>query len=323
MVGRRPRRDRARRVLGRGLDAVVAAGVTRLGSLASRAALSESRFVPELANAIGALEQPLILILDDFHELRAARVSEQLDRLLRHPPEQLALVIASRADPRLSLHRLRLEGSVAEIRSADLAFTAEEAESMFAAVGVGLTATQVRALQSRTEGWAAGLRLAALSLGPGDDADGLIATFSGDERSVADYLVEEVLQRQPDAIRDFMLQTSVVDLLTPELADALTGHSDGARILEMLERSNAFVSRLGVNGAWYRYHVMFRELLRSQLRHRAPEVRSAAPRRGPLVCAGLAQRGGHPARDRGRRLRAGGRRPVGGVDGAAGSRRSE
>ena len=254
------------------IDAVVAAGETRLGSLASRAALSESRFLPEFANAVGELERPLTLILDDFHELRAPRVSEQLDRLLRHPPEQLALVIASRADPRLSLHRLRLEGRVAEIRSADLAFTAEEADSMFAAAGLGLTATQVRALQWRTEGWAAGLRLAALSLGSGDDADHLIATFNGDERSVADYLVEEVLQRQPDAIRDFMLRTSVVDLMTPELADALTGHADGGRILETLERSNAFVSRVGANGAWHRYHVMFRELLRSQLRHRMPDA---------------------------------------------------
>ena len=260
------------------IDAVVAAGETRLGSLASRAALSGSRFLPEFANAVGALERPLTLILDDFHELRAPRVSEQLDRLLRHPPEQLALVIASRADPRLSLHRLRLEGRMTEIRSTDLAFTTEEAESMFAAAGVGLTATQVRALRSRTEGWAAGLRLAALSLGNGDDADHLIATFNGDERSVADYLVEEVLQRQPGEIRDFMLRTSVVDLLTPELADALTGHADGGRILETLERSNAFVSRLGAHGDWYRYHVMFRELLRSQLRHRAPDAFAAQHR---------------------------------------------
>jgi LuxR family transcriptional regulator, maltose regulon positive regulatory protein len=260
------------------IDAVVAAGEARLGSLASRAALSESRFLPEFANAVGGLERPLTLILDDFHELRAPRVSEQLDRLLRHPPEQLAVVIASRADPRLSLHRLRLEGRVAEIRSADLAFTAEEAQSMFVAAGLGLTTIQVQALHSRTEGWAAGLRLAALSLGSGDDADLLIATFNGDERSVADYLVEEVLQHQPDEIRDFMLRTSVVDLMTAELADALTGHADGGRILETLERSNAFVSMVGANGAWHRYHVMFRELLRSQLRHRMPDAFAAQHR---------------------------------------------
>jgi LuxR family transcriptional regulator, maltose regulon positive regulatory protein len=261
------------------IEAVAAAGGTGVGPLASGAALSEARFLAEFANAITALERPLTLILDDFHELRAPRVSEQLDRLLRRPPERLALVIASRSDPRLSLQRLRLEGHVTEIRAADLAFTAEEAQAMFAAAGLRLTATQVGALQSRTEGWAAGLRLAALSLGSGQDADELIATFSGDERSVADYLVEGVRQHQPEEIRDFMLKTSVVDLLTPELADALTGHSDGAPILELLERSNAFVSPVGPNGAWYRYHGMFGALLRTQLRHHSPDGFAAAHRR--------------------------------------------
>jgi LuxR family maltose regulon positive regulatory protein len=254
------------------IDALGAAGETGLEFLAPQVALSEDEFLPALANAVSTLPAPLVLILDDFHELRSTEVSEQLDTLLRHAPEKLRLVIGSRADPQLSLHRLHLEGRMAELRCADLAFTTSEAATMFTIAGLELTAGQVSALCERTEGWAAGLRLAALSLQSSDDVDGLIATFAGDERSVADYLVEEVLQRQPDEIRDFMLRTSVVDVLSPELADALTRRSDGARILEALERSNAFVSRVGVRGTWYRYHTMFGELLRSQLRHRMPEA---------------------------------------------------
>ncbi len=237
-----------------------------------RSRLADDEFLPAFANAVSALATPLVLILDDFHELRSPRLSEQLDMLLRHAPDKLRLVIGSRADPQLSLHRLHLEGRMAELRCADLAFTMEEAATMFMIAGLELSSDQVEALHERTEGWAAGLRLAALSLEASDDVDELIRTFTGDERTVADYLVEEVLQRQPDEIRDFMMRTSVVELLTPELADVLTRRSDGARILEALERSNAFVSRVGVHGAWYRYHTMFGELLRSQLRHRMPEA---------------------------------------------------
>jgi LuxR family maltose regulon positive regulatory protein len=254
------------------IDALGVAGETGLGFLAPQVALSEDEFLPAFANALGALAAPLVLILDDFHELRSAEVSDQLDMLLRHPPEKLRLVIASRADPQLSLHRLHLEGRMAELRCADLAFTTSEAATMFTIAGLGLTTEQVSVLCERTEGWAAGLRLAALSLQASDDVDELIATFAGDERSVADYLVEEVLQRQPEEVTDFMLRTSVVDVLSPELADALTRCFDGARILEALERSNAFISRVGVRGDWYRYHTMFGELLRSQLRHRMPEA---------------------------------------------------
>ena len=172
----------------------------------------------------------------------------------------------------MSLHRLRLEGRLSELRAADLAFTCEEAAALFELAGLELTVDQLRALHERTEGWVAGLRLAALSLQACDDADELIRTFAGDERTVADYLVEEVLQRQPEEVRDFMLRTSVVDLINPDLADALTRRGDGARILERLERSNAFVSCVDEQGGWYRYHGMFRELLGSQLRHRMPEA---------------------------------------------------
>ncbi|MGZ6566316.1 MAG: LuxR C-terminal-related transcriptional regulator [Solirubrobacteraceae bacterium] len=254
------------------IDAVLAAGEKGLNPLRAGELLGGDEFVPAFANAVSRLKAPLVLILDDFHELRAPGVSEQLDALLRHPPDSLRLAIVSRADPRLSLHRLRLEGHLAELRSADLAFTFDEAAALFELADLELTADQLRALHERTEGWGAGLRLAALSLQSCDDAEELIRTFAGDERTVADYLVEEVLQRQPEEVRDFMLRTSVVDQITPDLADALTRRADGARILELLERSNAFVSCVDEQGPWYRYHGMFRELLGSQLRHRMPEA---------------------------------------------------
>jgi LuxR family maltose regulon positive regulatory protein len=254
------------------IDAVLAAGEKGLNSLRAGDLLGGDEFVPAFANAVSRLAAPLVLILDDFQELRAAGVSEQLDALLRHPPDNLRLAIVSRSDPRLSLHRLRLEGKLSELRSADLAFTYDEAAALFELTEIELTAAQLRALHERTEGWVAGLRLAALSLQACDDADELIQTFAGDERTVADYLVEEVLQRQPEEVRDFMLRTSVVDVVSPDLADALTRRADGALILERLERANAFVSCVDEQGPWYRYHGMFRELLASQLRHRMPEA---------------------------------------------------
>jgi LuxR family maltose regulon positive regulatory protein len=260
------------------IDAVLAAGEKGLNPLRSGELLGGDEFVPAFANAVSRLKAPLVLILDDFHELRAPGVSEQLDALLRHPPDSLRLAIVSRADPRLSLHRLRLEGQLAELRSADLAFTFEEAATLFELADLELTSDQLRALHARTEGWVAGLRLAALSLQSCDDVAELVRTFAGDERTVSDYLVEEVLQRQPEEVRDFMLRTSVVDLISPDLADALTRRGDGARILQLLERSNAFVSCVDEQGPWYRYHGMFRELLGSQLRHRMPEAIAAQHR---------------------------------------------
>ena len=254
------------------IDSILAAGEKGLNPLRSGDLLGGDEFVPAFANAVGRLKAPLVLILDDFQELRAPGVSEQLDALLRHPPDNLRLVIVSRSDPRLSLRRLRLEGNLAELRSADLAFTFDEAAALFELTDIELTADQVRALHEQTEGWVAGLRLAALSLQACDDADELIRTFAGDERTVADYLVEEVLQRQPEEVRDFMLRTSVVETISPDLADALTRRADGALILERLQRANAFVSCVDEQGPWYRYHGMFRELLASQLRHRMPDA---------------------------------------------------
>jgi LuxR family maltose regulon positive regulatory protein len=254
------------------IEAVDGAGEPQLRPLLGQLGLDRHDFLRGLAVTLATRSTPLVLVLDDLHELGEPQVTEQLDALLRHPPPMLRLVIASRVDPRLSLPRLRLQGRMTELRGADLAFTVEEAGCMFATAGLALAAEQVAALHARTEGWVAGLRLATLLLQATDDVDETVQAFAGEERSVSDYLVEEVLQRQPAPIREFMLRTSVVDSLSGELADALTGRSDGAWTLDMLERSNAFVSRTGDATGLYRYHRMFGELLRSQLRHRRPEL---------------------------------------------------
>jgi LuxR family transcriptional regulator, maltose regulon positive regulatory protein len=255
------------------LDAVQVSGKSELTALAARLLLGEHTFLPELANALDALPAPLVLILDDYHELRATEVNEQLDLLLHHAPEKLRLVIISRTDPPLSLNRLNVEGQLTEIRTPDLAFTVPEAAMMFELAGLKLSPDQVFALHERTEGWAAGLRLAALSLEGQDDNDELVRTFAGDDGSVADYFVEQVLHHVTPELRAFMLKTSVVDLITPGLVDALLDEQcDGAELLEQLERSGAFLSRVGQQQLTYRYHVMFRELLRSQLRHRMPDA---------------------------------------------------
>ncbi|HTU98598.1 MAG TPA: LuxR C-terminal-related transcriptional regulator [Solirubrobacteraceae bacterium] len=256
------------------IEAATAAGEPALRSLLACLDLDRAGFQARLAERVAMLATPLVLILDDFHELRVPGVCDQLDALLRHPPPMLRLVIASRADPPLSLPRLRLTGDMTELRAADLAFTRQEAMALMDVAQVMLTDDQLCALHARTEGWAAGLRLAALSLRAGDDEDrgDLVGAFAGDEHRVADYLVEEVLHPQPAAIRDFMLRTSVVDSLSAELANALTGRSDAARVLDRLERSNAFVSRVGEDRSEYRYHRMFGELLRSQLGQQMPDL---------------------------------------------------
>jgi LuxR family maltose regulon positive regulatory protein len=249
-----------------------AAGVPGLDSFTSHVSLDHEEFTAAFANSLSTLRAPLVLILDDYHELSSTAVHGQLDALLRYAPDKLRVVIVSRSDPPVALHRLRLEGHLAEVRTADLAFTLSEATALFALAGLELTPDLVAALHGRTEGWVAGLRLAALSLDGDDDPESLVSTFAGDEGTVADYLMEEVLHHQPQPVREFMLRTSVVDVISPELADALTGHADGARVLDQLERSGAFVSRIAESGGWYRYHRLFGELLRSQLRHSMPDA---------------------------------------------------
>ena len=229
----------------------------------------DQEFLAVLVNGLAELPGPVVLVLD-LQEATSPGVAAGLEFVLRHAPPQLRLVVAARADPPVSLHRLRVAGQLTEIRAAELAFTPDEAGELLAGVGVRLQDGQLQSLWERTEGWAAGLRLAALSLRDHPDAGRFVAEFAGDDRAVAAYLLEEVLARQPPEVQEFLLRTCVADRLCGGLADALTGRLDGERVLAMMEHHQVFTTGLGPSRSWYRYHPLFSELLRAELRHRWP-----------------------------------------------------
>ena len=204
-------------------------------------------------------------MIDDVHELASAEALRQLELLILRAPAELRFVLATRHDLRLGLHRLRLEGGLAEIREADLRFSLDEARALFTAAGIGLPDTALVPLVERTEGWAAGLRLAALSLAGHPDPVRFAEEFCGSERTVAEYLLAEVLERQPAQVRRLLLRTSVAERVSGELADLLTGGSGGERTLQELERASAFVISLDARRSWFRYHQMFADLLRLEL----------------------------------------------------------
>jgi len=221
-----------------------------------------------LLEDLAPLDDPLWLVVDDAHEL-GPETLRQLELLIMRAPPGLRFVLATRHDVRLGLHRLRLEGGLAEIREPDLRFTVVEARELFAAAGVDLS--EVAPLVERTEGWAAGLRLAALSLAGHPDPGRLAAEFSGTERTVADYLLAEVLDRQDEKVRRLLLRTSILDRVNGELAGLLTGESGGERALQDLEAANAFVVALDTGRSWFRYHHLFADLLQLQLRRTEPD----------------------------------------------------
>jgi LuxR family transcriptional regulator, maltose regulon positive regulatory protein len=220
--------------------------------------------LPALVDALTGREEPVVLVLDDFHEVADA-VQEDLERMVRFPPPALRLVIGTRADPPIGLGRLRLDGSLAEIRANDLAFTLDEASALFDGLGVPIAAANLATLWRRTEGWAAGLTLAALSVQAHPEPQGFIDQFAGTDATVSDYLVSEVLARQPPELRDFLLRTSLVDPISAELADALTGRSDGQQLLARLEHGGALLAPLDDQGVWHRYHPLFAQLLQAEL----------------------------------------------------------
>ena len=223
-----------------------------------------------LLTDLAPLEDGLWLVIDDLHELGSAEARRQLELLVMRAPAGLRFVLATRHDVRLGLHRLRLEGELAEIRADDLRFSLAEARVLFAAAGVQLSDPALEMLYDRTEGWAAGLRLAALSLAGHPDPDRFAAEFSGSERTVAEYLLAEVLDRQPDQVRRLLLRTSVLDRVNGELADLLTGGSGGERVLQDLEEANAFVVAVDAARSWFRYHHLFADLLQLELRRTGP-----------------------------------------------------
>jgi LuxR family maltose regulon positive regulatory protein len=248
-----------------------AIGVSARSLLHSPQAPSET-ILESLLNDLSAVPGDVVLVLDDYHVIEARDVQEGMAFLLDHLPPQVHLVIATRADPSLPLARLRGRGELVEVRVADLRFTADEAAAYLSGVmGLELTSGDVEALEGRTEGWIAALQLAALSLQGREDVAGFIEGFAGDDRYIVDYLVEEVLQRQPDPVRSFLLHTSVLGRLSGALCDAVTGQDGGTAMLEALDRANLFVVPLDDRRQWYRYHHLFADVLRARLLDEQPE----------------------------------------------------
>lgn len=230
--------------------------------------LPAAQTIPDaLLNELNALTEPCIIILDDYHLITNPEIHAALGHALEHWPAQVHLVLLTRADPPLPLARLRARDQLVEIRAADLAFTPDEAAQFLNEVmGLHLDADQVGALEKRTEGWIAGLQLAALSLRGTRDVDAFIENFTGNDRYIFDYLAEEVIRKLDAATRQFLLETSILDRVCASLGDAVTNMPDTQRILERLERDNLFTIPLDTHREWYRYHHLFGELLRHELR---------------------------------------------------------
>jgi LuxR family transcriptional regulator, maltose regulon positive regulatory protein len=226
--------------------------------------------VERLLEDLASLEDQVWLVIDDVHELCSPEALRQLELLIMRAPPRLRFILVTRHDLRLGLHRLRLAGELTEIRTADLRFSRTEARALLSAGGVPLPDSALALLYDRTEGWAAGLRLAALSLAGHPDPQRFAAEFGGSERTVAEYLLAEVLERQSDETRRLLLRTSILARVNGELADLLTGGSGGERVLQGLEEAGAFVVSLDARRSWFRYHQLFADLLQLELRASAP-----------------------------------------------------
>jgi LuxR family transcriptional regulator, maltose regulon positive regulatory protein len=259
-----------------------------LGDLGSPAGALDEEFALRLVDALASAPARPTLVLDDLEMVRGPGLAA-LAQLVVHGGAALHVAAATRSDPALPLERLRLAGRLGEVRAADLAFTADEASALLAGLGLELREDQVARLRERTEGWAAGLRLAGLSLLAEPDAESFIAAFAGDDCAVADYLTGEVLTGLPAATRELLLRTSIVERMCGGLADALTGEPGGSLVLEQLERDGMFVVPLDRQRAWYRYHGLFAELLRARLRVERPGLEPELHARAAewLATAGL------------------------------------
>jgi LuxR family transcriptional regulator, maltose regulon positive regulatory protein len=255
-----------------------AAGSALVRPLTAAPGLDGWAVVERLLTDLAPLEDRLWLVIDDAHVLGDGEVLPQLELLVLRAPPELRFVLATRHDLRLGLHRLRLEGELTEIRAADLRFSLAEARALFGATGVELPGDALARLHERTEGWAAGLRLAALSLAGHPDPERFAAEFSGTDRAVAEFLLAEVLDRQSEEVRRLLLRTSVLDRVSGPLADVLTGRPGGERILQDLEQAGAFVISLDAGRSWFRYHPLFADLLQLELRRTEPNERAALHR---------------------------------------------
>ena len=315
------------------------AALTRAGTVAADVAQSLRDTPPDavplrLVEAAQLLTEPVTLVLDDVHELAGdGPVLAGLDLLIRHVPPTLRLILSGRCPPRLQLARLRVAGELADVTSADLACTAEEAAAYFAMLGLDVDAYARDELLRRTEGWMAGLRLAAMSARAREPEDGRITDIAGDEPLVTDYLWDEVLGRQPAETRLFMLRTSITEEMSGDLADTLTGEPGGARTLQRLSRENNFVEAVGPDHAAYRYHPLLRDVLAAErsreIPHEVPILLRRAARwhaahdraidalRNAAAGRGLGLRRAHAGRGRDRRAGAQRRHPAGAGAGAS------
>lgn len=239
-------------------------GSTALSMLHSTRRPPAELVLTSLINEIAASDREFVVVLDDYHVIEAPQVHAGVTFLVDHLPARMQLIIASRSDPGVPLARLRARGQVTELRAADLRFTPDETASFLNQVmALGLTAADVSMLETRTEGWIAGLKLAALSLKNRGDVQKFVRAFSGDNRYVADYLIQEILLAQPENVRRFLLATAILERLSGPLCDAVTGGRGAQVQLERMERSNLFVIPLDDSREWYRYHHLFAEVLRT------------------------------------------------------------
>jgi LuxR family maltose regulon positive regulatory protein len=233
---------------------------------APSAALDGDQGVERVLSEVAEQVEPVVLIIDDLHELRSADALTQLEHLLAILPSPARVVLSSRRDPPIRLHQLRLADEIAELRAGDLRFTERETRDLLAASGVDLSDAGAAALCQRTEGWAAGLRLAAISLGIHPDPERFVAEFSGTDRAIGEYLMAEMLERQPSEVRSMLLRTSLVDRVNGDLADLLADRAGSEQMLLELEEANAFVVSLDARRTWFRYHQLLADFLRLELR---------------------------------------------------------
>jgi LuxR family transcriptional regulator, maltose regulon positive regulatory protein len=247
--------------------------------LPNAGALDADELFEQVRSELTRTAEPVVLIIDDLHELKSAQALRQLEDLLSNQAGFANLVFSSRRDPPIRLHRLRLADDVAEIRSNDLRFTEQETRELLAGSGINLSSAAAAALHQRTEGWAAGLRLAVISLGSHPNPERFVAEFSGTDRAIGEYLMAEMLERQPIEVQQMLLRTSLVDSMNGELADLLAGRSGSEQMLLELEDANAFVVSLDAQHTWFRYHHLLADFLRLELRRTAADQLAVLHRR--------------------------------------------
>ncbi|MBV9917018.1 MAG: AAA family ATPase, partial [Solirubrobacterales bacterium] len=253
------------------LSAAAAAAGVAIEALEPTPQFDGEAVVERLLSDLASLGSRLVLVVDDLHELAAPDARAQLTYFLARLPPSVHVVLITRRDPQLGLHRRRLAGELTEVRGADLRFTLDETREMLRALGIALSDESLVLLHDRTEGWVAGLRLAAMSLAEHSDPDAFVAEFSGSERTVAEYLMAEVLEAQPSHVRRLLVRASLLERVNGELGDLLSGGSGAGRELQALADAGAFVVALDASRTWFRFHHLFADLLAVELRNAEPD----------------------------------------------------